>query len=125
MDIIEFLDECLPYNIMAKDNRFIICSRHLDVNEDYNLLKHRVDMGSYFTVYEAYEDNKDSAIYTIVDRLNNIRSCDNMIFEIIDYFDIKDCKKALDMLNNNELGLSMRSKVELKIKEIKWNTEKL
>lgn len=111
-----FKEESLPYNVMAIDNNYIIASRKLDLREDKELLKHRVDMNAYISIKEAYNNNRDNPVYSIIDLKNNVRSSDNLVFKMIDYFDKKECKKVLEKLNNNEIGLSERDKIELNMR---------
>lgn len=62
--------------------------------------------------------SKDTFCYTLIDLKENIRGADNYYCKF-DYDKQEECEKALIELNNGDMQLSRRNKVELKIKEIK------
>lgn len=105
------------YNVMAKNDRYIICSRKLNRRQDAKMIWDRVEVHAYDTFTCAYEDLKDSPVYTIIDLKEEIRWADNLVFWIHDYFSKKDCHNALDMLNKWEMEVSSRNNIDL---DIEW-----
>ena len=115
-DSVCFLNDKLPFLIMARSKRYAIAVRKLNSRVDANLLKYQVEMGAYSSFTEAYIECKDLPIYTIIDFELNVRGSDNMIFGIFDYFDRKDCEKAIQYLESGEMEISHRNRVNLEFK---------
>lgn len=110
-----FTNEKLPYKVMALIERYAVVSRPLNRREDADLLHNQVKMGAYFTFTEAFEHNKKSPIYSIIDFEQNIKAPDNMVFGIYDYSKESDCKKVINDLESGELELSFRNRCELSV----------
>lgn len=108
-----FEREKLPYEVMAVSDRYAVCVRRLNRNEDAKLLHDMVNVGAYMSFTQAYKDNKDCPVYTIVDFEENVKAPDDLIFPILNYFEKSECEKAIQMLNTRQIGLSKRNKVEL------------
>jgi hypothetical protein len=112
---IYFQEDKLPYKIMALSDRYIICVRKLNRIQDKKLLEYMVDMGGYPNFKNAYKDNKDCPVYTIVDLQENVRASDDLIFPMLNYFEKSECDKAIDLLNTKQISLSKRNKIMLMI----------
>ena len=108
-----FSDEKLPYNVMAVSKRYALVSRKLNRREDAELIHHMVKMSAYLSFTQAYNDNKDTPVYSVIDFTENKRSSNNLVFGIFDYFDEVDCKKAIGYLETGGMELSSRDKAEL------------
>ena len=108
-----FLNKRLPFTVMAVSKRYAVVSRQLNRREDADLLHHQVNMGAYCTFTEAFEHNKQSPVYSLIDFTENQRSPDNLVFGIFDYFNQVDCKKAIRYLETGKMELSSRNKAEL------------
>jgi len=119
---VHFLNEKLPYTVMAVSKRYAVCSRKLNKTEDKDLIQYRVEMRSYRTFTEAYNDLKTDPVYTIIDFELNERGPDNLVFGLYDYFSKEDCLKVIiDLMDVEELSLSSRNKITL---NIDWNKTK-
>lgn len=105
--------ERLPYKVMALSDRYAICVRRFNRKDDAHLLHQCVSLGAYMSFTEAYNDNKNSPVYTIVDFEDGVRAPDDLIFPAIDYFDKKACEEAIQMLHSKKLSLSKRNKTVL------------
>lgn len=92
-DKIYFESEKRPYTIKACNSRYLICTKPFN-------LKHTV-------------------LYTIVDLDKNIRSTNNLVFNIYDYTNQNDIDQCLkDLTDENHVcGLSRRNKIDLDIKD--------
>jgi hypothetical protein len=110
-----FTNEKLPYNIKAVSKRYAVVSRKLNRIEDAKLLHFQVEMGAYFTFTEAFNDNKDAPVYSLIDFKENMRSPDNLVFGVFDYFNEHDCQKAIKYLETGKMELSKRNKSELSV----------
>lgn len=85
---IYFKEETRPYRIMARNERFLVCTK------PYNP-KHTVQ-------------------YTIVDLKENIRGTENLIFGM-SFESEEDCEEALGRLTNGETEVSYRNRIELNV----------
>jgi hypothetical protein len=83
---IHFTNEKLPYIVMAVSDRYAVVVRKLHRRQDASLLHDRVRMSAYLSFTEAYNCNKDTAVYSLIDFKENKRSSDNLVFGIFDYF---------------------------------------
>ena len=110
-----FTNEKLPYKVMAVSERYAVVSRPLNRREDAELLHHQVKMGAYCTFTEAFEHNKQSPVYSLIDFEENIKAPDNLVFGIYDYSKESDCKKVIKDLESGELELSHRNRCELSV----------
>lgn len=114
--IIYFLEDKLPYKIMAASESYAIAVRKLHRREDADLLHHQVKMSAYYSFTQAFNSNKFNPVYSIIDFNNNKRGSDNLVFGMINYFSSEDCEKCINMLESGEIQLSHRNSVELNIK---------
>jgi hypothetical protein len=110
-----FTNEKLPYKVMAVSERYAVVSRPLNRREDAELLHHQVEMGAYLTLSEAFEHNKQTPVYSLIDFKENVRAPDNLVFGFYDYSKESDCEKVIKALENCELELSHRTRCELSI----------
>lgn len=110
-----FHNEKLPYKVMAVSKRYAVVSRPLNRREDAELLHHQVKMGAYCTFTEAFEHNKQSPVYSLIDFEENIKAPDNLVFGIYDYSKESDCEKVIKDLESGELELSHRNRCELSV----------
>lgn len=108
-----FHDEKLPYNVMAVSKRYAVVSRPLNRREDAVLLHNQVKTGAYCNFTEAFEHNKQSPIYSIVDFKKNIKSTDNLVFGLYNYSKEEECKKVIKDLEIGKIELSFRNRCEL------------
>lgn len=109
-----FTGEKLPMAIMARNERYIVCSRKLSRRQDADLLWHEVNMSAYCTFTQAYEGCKDFPVYSILDLQKNERAPDNY-GAYCDYFNHAECRNAVKMLESGRLELSHRNKSPLSI----------
>ncbi len=90
-DRIYFPGEKKPYKVRASNNKFAICTK------PFNL--------------------KNTVLYTIIDKKNNIRGTENLIF-CMGFESDEDCIEALERLTTKETEISHRNFVELRINKI-------
>jgi hypothetical protein len=107
-DNVNLEGECLPYRVMAISNRFAVVSRHFDRQEDYELLEWEVKRGAQTDIDSAFENCKDLPVYSLLDLQQKLRSTDNLVFGIYDYFSETDCEECLKGLENGTVELSHR-----------------
>ena len=112
---IYFKDEKLPFKVMAFSKNYVVVSRKLHRRQDAELLHHEVKNGAYSSFTDVYNNFKDAAVYSILDLKNKVRASDNLIFGIYDYGLESDCKKAIKALEQDEIQLSHKTKVDLNI----------
>lgn len=86
-----FIEEKKPYKIIVCDDRYAICTK------PFNL--------------------KKTVLYTIIDKKENIRGTENLIF-CMGFETYSDCCEALDRLNKKESEISHRNRIELNILKI-------
>jgi len=110
-----FTGEKLPYKVMATSKRYAVVSRPLNRREDAELLHHQVKMGAYCTFAEAFEHNKQSPVYSLIDFEKAVKAPDNLVFGIYDYSKKSDCEKVIEYLDKGEIELSHRSMAELSV----------
>lgn len=111
---IKFQEDNLPYTIQAVSERYLICTRPFDKTEDDDILDYKVEMSAYCTKKEAYEDLKNSCMYTIVDLEEEIRGSDNYN-SWSDYSTREECEEVLKAFETNEIEISYRNRVKLNI----------
>jgi len=112
-----FYEEPLPFYVKAFSDRYVIAVRRLNKRADAELLKHKVRMNAYCSFEEAYQANIDAPIYTILDLQEGIRGGSSLVFDPTNYFDTKDCKKLIKLLELGEVGISHRNRTEIQIVE--------
>jgi len=64
---IKFLEDPIPYEIVAEDKRYMICIRKLNKRQDAQMLWNQVGVNAYLNFTEAWEHQKDDPVYTLVD----------------------------------------------------------
>lgn len=116
-----FRNEKLPYQVKALSDRYAVVSRRLHRREDADLLHHDVEMGGYFSFTEAYNHQKDNAVYSILDFQENLKAPDNLVLGSFDYHKEEDCQEAIRSLEKGEIELSYRNRVDL---QIDWDRTK-
>lgn len=113
--LVYFLNEKLPYKVMAVSDKYAVVSRKLHRRHDADLLKHEVKMGAYCSFTEAYNANKANPVYSLLDLQQSLKAPHNLIFGDFDYSSEKDCKKAIKWLESGKMELSHRNRCELNI----------
>lgn len=110
-----FTNEKLPMTVKAVSERYAVVTRKLHRREDAELLHHEVKMAAYLTFTEAFNANKENPVYSLLDFQEKIKAPDNLVFGNFDYFNEKDCQKAIKDLEKGKMELSHRGRVELSI----------
>lgn len=118
MKRVKFFEDILEFDIVAEDDRFMICTRALDRYNDEELLQHEVNVGAYLDIDSAFEQSKDSVVYTIVDHKHLIRGTHNWILDPYDLTNHENMIQLLADLNSGECELSRRTKIPLHIERI-------
>lgn len=95
-DKIKFEDDDLVFKVMAKNNRFIICT-----NNDLGL-------------------TTDETVYTIIDSKEQIRGPHNLIFNCYDFTSIEEMVQLIEGLMNPDdvVEISYRNRVSLKVESV-------
>ena len=86
-----FIEEKRPYKVRAKNNRYLVCTKPLNIHK--------------------------TVLYTVVDLQENIRGTENLIFGMGAETD-EDCIEMIERLGT-ETEVSYRNRVELNINRIK------
>jgi len=107
-----FIGEKLPMKVKELSEKFAICTRKLNKRQDAGLLHRQVETGAYISFTEAYNDQKEEMIYTIIDFKNNIRGAHNLVIGGCDFKDQKEMKDFLIDLENGEVEISYRNRCE-------------
>lgn len=112
-----FLDETLPFNVLAVSDRYAVVSRKIDRKEDEGLLEFEVKRRASRNINEAWTANKKYPVYSILDFKEGVRGPDNMIFGDHDYFKPEDCERAIKELEdeNSSMEISHRNRVGIDI----------
>jgi len=110
-----FNGESKPFTVMAISEQYAVVVRQLHRREDAELLHHEVLMGAYCSFTDAYNSMKKYPVYSLLDFESLERSSSNLVFNYLDYFKEKDCKKAIKMLESGEMELSRRRVTDLEI----------
>ncbi len=109
-----FIYEKLSMTVNEVKDNYAICSRPLHRWYDAELLKHKVEMGGYISFTEAFEDLKNSLVYTIVDFVNKIRGPHNSWGYGIEKETLEsDVKEMMNSLITGEIEISSRNCVDL------------
>ena len=114
-DKVYFDKENIPMELIHRSERYGVCVRPLDIEEDYDLIYFQVERGAYFTTQEAFEAIKSDPVYSLIDFKEERRAPSNLIFNPYDYWSKNDCIKAVDDLDNNIHELSTRHGIDLNI----------
>jgi hypothetical protein len=115
-----FEEDSLPYTVIVRNKKYVICTRKLNKRRDSDLLWREVERRAYYTFMDAYESLKKSPIYTIVDLDNNIRGTENLIF-CMGFGTKKLCEEALKRLSNGESEIRSRNRIPLNIVKVSPN----
>lgn len=110
--LVYFIGEKLPMKVKAVNENFAICTRKLNKRQDADLLHRQVETGAYFSFTEAYNDQKEEMIYTIIDFKKNIRGAHNLIMGGCDFKDEKEMKDFLIELESGEVEISHRKRCD-------------
>lgn len=111
-------EQKLPYTILAGSERYVIASRKLSRRGDAEMLHAEVRMSAYCSFTEAYNDLKDSPIYTIMDFKEMIRGAHNMIFNCYDFSNERSMKKLIIDLERGKVEISHRNRAPLNIEKV-------
>lgn len=112
-----FKGEGLPMELIAKNSRYGIVVRSLDIEEDYELIYFQVERGAYIDTQAAYEDLKTEAVYSLIDFLDFKKAPSNLIFagDMYDFWSKEGCVDAIKDLKKGVHELSRRHGVDLNI----------
>lgn len=110
---ISFINENLPYKIMAVSPRYAIVTRPFDRKEDDDLLAFEVERGASVSKKVAFEKIKNNVVYSILDFNENVKGPNNLIFSHYDYKSTEDCIKCIADLEEGKIEISHRNRVEL------------
>ena len=113
-----FTNDKQPMEVIALSERYAVCVRSMDLEDDFELLAFEVERGAYYDSKDAYEDLKDSPIYSILDFKENRRGPDNYIFGMYDYWSKEDCELCIKDLESGQVEISRRHGIDL---NIDWN----
>ncbi len=114
-DKIFFINDLQPMEVIALSERFAVCVRGMDLQDDFELLAFEVERGAYYDSEAAYEALKDSPIYTILDFKENRRGRDNYIFGMYDYWSKEDCELCIKDLESGQVEISKTYGIDLNI----------
>lgn len=120
--VVYFKSDSLPYNLIARSERYAVCTRELDLEEDKPLLEFEVTRGAYASVEAAYNALKGDLVYSILDFLQLERGPHNIIFNAYDFRNPADCKKLIEALKKGECEISRRNHCNL---DIDWDKTKV
>ena len=114
---IYFIGEGLPMDLIAKNNRYGVVVRSLDIDEDYELIYFQVERGAYFDTQKAFEALKDEPVYSLLDFKELKRAPSDLIFagDLYDFWSKEGCVDAIKDLKKGEHGLSRRHGADLLI----------
>lgn len=98
MKYIKFQEEKKKYRIVCEDDRYMICTKPFNPQK--------------------------TVLYTLVDKVEKIRSTNNLVFNDYDYALKEDCERCLSDLNKgiddfDGVQLSHRNRIALNIEWIK------
>lgn len=114
-DKIYFFAEAQPMTIRAINERYAVCTRYLDIDDDFELIWHEVERGAYPDVQTAYETIKVTPIYSLLDFEKMKKAPSDRLFNPFDYRLQEDCEKCLRELASGAHSLSRRRGVDLLI----------
>lgn len=114
---IYFIGENIPMELIARSENYGCVVRSLDINEDFDLLYHRVEIGAYLDCESALEDLKESPVYSLLDFRQEKKAPSNLLFagDIYDFWSKRGCRKACLDLERNKHELSRRNECDLRI----------
>lgn len=120
---IYFIGENIPMELIARSENYGCVVRSLDIDEDYDLLYNRVEMGAYSDCESALEDLKNSPVYSLLDFSQEKKAPSNLIFapDLYDFWSKRGCRKACLDLERGKHELSIRNGCDLRID---WNKTK-
>lgn len=114
---IYFIGENIPMELIARSENYGCVVRSLDIDEDFDLLSHRVEMGAYLDCESALEDLKDSPVYSLLDFREEKKAPSDLIFapDLYDFWSKRGCRKACLDLERGKHQLSRRNGCDLRI----------
>jgi len=114
---IYFIGEGLPMELIARTENYGCVVRSLDIDEDFELLSHKVEMNAYSDCESALEGLKDSPVYSLLDFKREKKAPSDLIFagDIYDFWSKRGCKKACIDLERGKHELSRRNGCDLNI----------
>lgn len=112
---IYFVGEKLPMELIARTENYGVVVRSLDFKEDSDLLKFEIERGCAMNFQEAFDTNKDSPVYSLLDFQEEKRAPSNLVFCNYDFWSKKDCVQAVQDLENGVHELSRRHGTDLNI----------
>jgi len=112
-----FIGEGIPMELIARTENYGCVVRSLDIDEDFELLSHKVEMDAYSDCESALEALKDSPVYSLLDFKEEKKAPSNMLFagDLYDFWSKKGCKDAVEDLEKGEHELSRRNGCDLVI----------
>ena len=119
---IYFLNDKKPMVLIAKNNRYAVVVRPLNIEDDYDLIYFQVERGCYWTTKEAYNDLKKHPVYSLLDFKEKKRGPSNLIFENYDYWSKQSCIDCIKDLKKGVYEISRRHGIDL---NIDWNKTNL
>jgi hypothetical protein len=114
---IYFIGEGIPMELIARSENYGCVVRSLDINEDFDLLYHRVEMGDYWDCKSALESLKNTPVYSLLDFREEKKAPSNLLFagDIYDFWSKRGCRKACLDLERGKHELSRRNGCDLRI----------
>ena len=112
---IYFVGEKIPMELIARTENYGCVVRSLDIDEDFELLSHKVEMNAYLDCESALNDLKDCPVYSLLDFREEKRAPSNLVFPDYDFWSKEDCKKAVEDLEKGKHELSRRNGCDLVI----------
>lgn len=113
---VKFENEKPSYEIRAKSERFLICTRKMYKSHDFALIQDRVDMSAFSSFDDAwnYFKSTNTVIYTVVDLKEYVRGSVDYIFLPYSLDKTEDCEDLLKDLEENKCSISNRTWKDLK-----------
>lgn len=110
-----FEGEGIPMELIARNSRYGVVVRPLDIEEDYELIYFQVERGIYIDTQEAYEALKSEPVYSLLDFKEERKAPSNMIFNSYDFCSKESCIDCIIDLKKGNHELSKRYEVDLNI----------
>jgi len=108
-----FIGEKLPMELIARTVNYGVVVRSLDIDADFDLLAFEVERGCAIDCEQAFEENKDNPVYSLLDFIEEKRAPSNLIFPDYDFWSKKDCIKSVKDLEKGKHELSRRHGTDL------------
>lgn len=110
---ISFIEDEKPFNVTARNYRFLFCTRRFDKVTDQYIIDYSLKMGAFSNEAEALEYYTGEIVYTIVDLKERIRGSHNIVLGTYDFEDLYDIKRLLSDLDRGDTKISSRNSVKL------------